>query len=494
VASTECLHAEKNRLKCASYEPQNVKKSAPTSNLALFDGMIAMAAPVPPNMTKVITLIAVFTMLGAISSANAHEKSCVVLRVQNYFDGQIGHRGVQTLITIENDTVTSVTKAAHSAKSGCQFIDLTSLFLTPGLVDAHTHVLLTDQSYGVDFSSELLRQSSLKPETRAIAAKIALRSLLYSGFTSIRDLGNSGVYEDLELRSELERGHEPMPRMFCSGPGIAILKGQFPKNSPPGLVAREYEIVKTATEAKAAVLHHQSKRVDLIKVYADVDPQPEITSQEILNSVVESAHAKGLKVAAHATMNESAHRAAIAGVDSIEHGYLLSEDTLKLMADKKIFLVANDFDKRQCEMIGAHDKDPVYHPCSVYQKLRSQRLLSAKAHGIEIVFGSDMYLILDGDLVNRGPATIESLLAYSEEGLSPLEALKAATANAAHLLGQNDLGEIKTGARADIVGFEKSPLDSLNALRKVAFVMKAGKIVCGVRAATDKAGVSPCMK
>jgi imidazolonepropionase-like amidohydrolase len=166
-----------------------------------------------------------------------------------------------------------------------------------------------------------------------------------------------------------------------------------------------------------------------------------------------------------------------AGADTVEHGYELDADTIKLMKDRGTILVANDFNGEACEIISTNNPDPLYRSCLEYRHRHSARLLAAHRGGVKIGFGSDMYIDLKGSLADRGMATMACLLAYAEEGLTPLETLRSATSNAALALGHPELGHIRVGVKADMAAFAGDLMQDPNSLNQPRFVMKAGKIV-----------------
>lgn len=432
----------------------------------------------PAKLTVVITM-AFGLACQARTKNTTGPGSCTVIETDHYFDGVTDHRGSKFWIVVKGDQIDSIheKKAWPSDVGSCKRLSLTGLTLTPGLIDLHTHLLIDDRSYSKDFAKELMRIVTEKPESRLKRAKEHSRSLLRAGFTTVRDLGNSGRFLDLKLRQELGATSSNGPRIFLSGPGLVVEEGQFPPGTAASTVTEEYELLKSAKEAATVVARFKKKGVDLIKVYADNDPNTSGMSEEMLSAVVLAAHDSGLKVAAHATRAASARNAVRAGADTIEHGYELAADTIKLMKERGTVLVANDFNQEACAIISANNSDPLYRSCREYRDRHSARLLAAHKGGVKIGFGSDMYIELNGDLADRGLATVSCLLAYAEEGLSPLETLRSATSNAAFALGHPELGHIRVGATADMVAFAGDPFLDPKALKQSRFVMKVGKII-----------------
>lgn len=397
---------------------------------------------------------------------------CSVLKVLRMFNGQELESNVVRFILIQDSRISAIKVERPTHTQACRFYDLTAYTVLPGLIDGHTHILLTDRSYGRDLSSELNRNSAAGRLQRLKLADVYARSLLHAGFTTLRDLGNSGRYLDLEWRRQHASGI--WPRMIASGPGLATGSAQF--RSEDSLLGRaEYSIVSTPDDVREAVRTHLRAGVDLIKAYADNDPSPGGMGKNLLGTAVAAAHAGKVKITAHATTDESAYDAVQAGVDSIEHGEVLSERTLKAMATHQVYLVPTDFSRRICALISRHNPDPIYLGPAPYCAGRSQRLQAALRVGVPIAFGSDMYL----NLADRGRASLETLFAYVEEGASPLDAIRAATSGGAGLLGRVDLGVIKQGAQADLIAVAGHPFQTIRDIGQLKFVMKAGISVCG---------------
>jgi imidazolonepropionase-like amidohydrolase len=429
---------------------------------------------------RAFVVVMVFGVVcGAGARSAQRNVNCTVIETDHYFDGVVDHRGSKFWIVIKGDQIDSIheKQAPPSDVKSCTRLSLTGLTLTPGLIDLHTHLLIDDRSYSKNFSKELMRIVKEKPESRLKRAKEHSRSLLLAGFTSVRDLGNSGRFLDQRLREELAATMERGPRIFFSGPGLAVAEGQFPLGTSADVVAQEYELLKNVEGAASVIAQFKKKGVDLIKVYADNDPNSSGMSEEMLSAVVRAAHGSGLKVAAHATRATSARNAVRAGADTVEHGYELDADTIKLMKDRGTILVANDFNGEACEIISTNNPDPLYRSCLEYRHRHSARLLAAHRGGVKIGFGSDMYIDLKGSLADRGMATMACLLAYAEEGLTPLETLRSATSNAALALGHPELGHIRVGVKADMAAFAGDLMQDPNSLNQPRFVMKAGKIV-----------------
>ncbi|XAZ82005.1 amidohydrolase family protein (plasmid) [Fibrella sp. ES10-3-2-2] len=347
--------------------------------------------------------------------------------------------------------------------------------VTPGLIDAHTHVL-TSQGITEELAADAILRSS---EHRVLRAVKHLKSYLAAGFTTIRDVGNSGQYLDIELRQALERGDIEGPRMFVSGPIIGSMDGQltsgFPLRKFDHIARSEQSLISGVEEASKAVKEHIARGVDLIKILAIGNSLT--LSLEEMKAIVQTAHAHRLKVTAHCDRDWAAHAAIQAGVDGIEHAYGFKQATLDTMAQKGIYVV------------------PTYGSVAgmvYYRKLAKQDykledlqqefaaswgkwVLAIRKAGLLMVAGSDAYYNLG---VERGDWAKQTLRGYSDAGLSPEDVLQSATSNAAKILSRTgELGTLKVNAVADLVVFDGDLKQNFSqALFDVALVMKQGRI------------------
>jgi imidazolonepropionase-like amidohydrolase len=403
------------------------------------------------------------------------------IRAERMVDVKSGAVIQHAVVLIDGDTI----KAAGPAlaiPAGARVIDLGNVTLLPGLIDCHTH-LLQDYYNGVGDGQNIVTTTTLNTAQRAMIGVKNARAMLAAGFTGARDVGNSGAGADVALRNAIANGWTPGPRMAVSTRALSPVGGQFDGYplSPETrelIVTQEYRPVTGTVEAVRAVREALYEGADLIKVIVGVGPNT-LTVEEI-TAIVTEAHRAGRKVAAHATDDNSARIAATAGVDSIEHGYGLSEETAKLMASKKIFLVPTD--GTVDSYIHRDDLKPeLRQPLEdIIRKypitnngVRLQRAINA---GVPIAAGSDYYYE-DRANANRGQMDKWALHAYAIEGMPPIEILRATTINAAMLLGwQEHTGSIEPGKWADIIAVEGDPTHDINDIDNVMFVMKAGDI------------------
>lgn len=337
-------------------------------------------------------------------------------------------------------------------------IDHSREFIIPGLIDAHSHVFLEDPTYTGDFAKGLREfMANHSDEERKNLGEKRLQSLLKSGFTSVRDLGNQGGVQISGINSG-------GTRLFSSGPGFAPSEGQLPPGTPVELLRKEY--LSLAGDPPRTFLY------DLVKVYADEDPNPNIARVEDIRKWVNWARAKGLKVAAHAILSPGIEVAISGGVDTLEHGTFVSDEQLKFMKKKSIIFVPTYADflflKPALKIHSkSHTRNVTGRTCSNIRR--------ARALGVELAFGSDNYFSLESKGVSFGEGTLEILLGYPDCGLTPDEVIRSATFIAAKTMGkENVTGVLKAGAFADFIVLKKNPSDSLEILRDPEAVYQNG--------------------
>jgi imidazolonepropionase-like amidohydrolase len=433
-------------------------------------------------MRKIIEYIfAAYLILILIFGAHAQtpqaNQTVTVIRAGRVFDSETGVFLPARDIIVKGNLIESVGENLP-VPNGAKVIDLRKYTVLPGLIDAHTHLLYLEDPKS-NLSSEGIRALALEgTPLRALRGAARAKTFLLAGITTVRDLGNSGRFGDVALRIAISEGTMDGPRMITSGPGLSTEGGQFPgllfgyKN----IADEEYRIIKGADDARNAVRENVTYGANCIKIYSNNTPNPTMLSMDEMRAIVEEAHLYRLKVAAHATSDVAVRRAVEAGVDSIEHGYQVSDETLKLMKEKGVALVPTDVDfesfKFYMKQAGGTQTFTDEQVLQQVKPLR-ERLQRAVAAGVAIVAGSDMYIDMQRP---QGDAAKRVLFAYLESGMKPAQILQSATINAARLFGSTRLGVIKAGTFADIIAVEGNPSDDFNSIEKVRFVMKNGKV------------------
>ena len=344
-----------------------------------------------------------------------------------------------------------------------KIIDLSKSSVLPGLFDAHTHLCMTvmrERDGGNYYFTTLLDPTPY----RAIEGVANARDMLAAGFTTVRDVGNSGNYADTALREAIERGLVPGPTMVNAGRIIAPYGGQFHlQPEKPELATPEYAFADTRDEMLKAIRENIHYGATVIKIF--VDDQKYIYSVDDIKFMVAEAHRDGLKLAAHCWTQAGAHNAAEAGVDSIEHGQMMTNDDLQLAKKNHVVLVGTDFTESAARESGF----PELHAVFV------DRLKRAYQIGVTMAFGTDVIWTLPGE--TRGTLAAEYVDSWTEADVPAKDTLQAMTINAARLLGvDHDRGAIKAGLAADIIATPENPLENIQAVRNVSFVMKDGRV------------------
>lgn len=382
------------------------------------------------------------------------------------------------LIHIQGTKIISVSEFESLPKNS-QAIDLNEYTVLPGLIDAHTHVLFSQEA-NEDFSEHSIQSLTMESAAlRVLRGSKRAKSYLDQGITSIKDLGNSGLYLDVALRNAINEGTIEGPRIFASGPILAANGGQIYGVLPEhqNIIDSEYRIISSPEDAKNAVREHVNQNVDLIKICADNLPNKTFLTIDEIKAVVQTAHSYNLKVTAHCVTNQSAWNAIEAGVDGIEHGFNLADSTLTKMAEKQIYMVptenSNDYMNTYVKLAGYNANETEW--IEKYLNKMEDRLKKAIDKGVPIVAGSDNYTDIK---ISRGESSTDMFRYYFEAGMKPLDILQSSTyISAFHLNKENDIGYINPQANADIIAVKGDIInDFISTIENVEFIMKDGKI------------------
>jgi len=393
-----------------------------------------------------------------------------LIRPARVFDGDTMHEGWSVVVTGQRITAAGPA-ASVTPPAGAETIDLPGATLLPGLIEAHSHVLLhpyNETQWNDQVAHELLG-------VRIARATVSLKATLEAGFTTIRDLGTEGAgYADVGLKQAVNQGIIPGPRMLVVTRAIVATGTYAPKGYPA-----EWDVPQGAEEADGpeALMHvvrdQAGKGADWIKVYGDYRAGPNgqtvpTFTQEEMNAIVNTAKTLGRPVAVHSSTPEGMRRAILAGAETIEHGDGGTPEIFKLMAEKGVAL---------CPTLAAGHATSQYagwvpgqgqEPAGVQRKRESFK--AALAAGVTIASGSDVGVFTHGDNARE----IELMVQY---GMNPIDALKSATSIDAKVMHmENLIGKIAQGLQADLVAVDGDPTKDMSVLHKVKLVLKAGVI------------------
>jgi imidazolonepropionase-like amidohydrolase len=401
----------------------------------------------------------------------------VVVHAARFLDVKTGRTLTDQAIVIENDRVVSVGPAAQAkVPPGATRIDLPNLTVLPGLIDAHTHLTMDPYHFGYSGLGISVPRSALMGARNA-------RVTLEAGFTTVRNVGADG-YADVALRDAINAGDVPGPRMLVSGPPLSITGGHCDNN----LLPYEYHATSDGVADGVEAVQHKVREVikygaDVVKVCATGgvlskgdNPQASQYSLEEMKAIVADAHRLGRKVAAHAHGAQGILWATEAGVDSIEHGSYIDDAGIAAMKQHGTYLVPTlylgDWFLQNAEQL--HVPDFLLVKAKEVMPAAREHLAHAFASGVKVAFGTDAAVYPHGMNAHEFAVMVKL-------GLTPLQAIQAATINAADLLGWSDrVGSLEPGHYADLIAVEGDPLKDVTTLQRVKFVMKGGEVVRGL--------------
>ena len=400
-----------------------------------------------------------------------------LLHVGNLIEVDSGEISKAMTIRVAGNKIISITKGYAAASGADVVIDLKNSFVMPGFMDMHVHL-------AQEYVPKAERPEKIEPEFSTLFAANAAEKTLMAGFTSVRNLGDGGM-ETIALRQAISQGLVVGPRIFTSGKTIATTGGHGdPTNgmakdrySPP---SPEEGVIDSPEDAVKAVRQRYKDGTDGIKItatggvlsVAKSGENPQFTDEE-LSAIIQTANDYGLWTAAHAHGKEGMRRAVSAGINSIEHGTYMDSEIMDLMIEKGTYYVPTIM---AGAWVAEKAKIPNFFPTLVKQKAEAigpkitATFAAAYKAGVKIAFGTDSGVSAHGD-------NWQEFILMTEAGMPTSAALKSATIEAAKLLRvEEELGQIKIGMLADIIAMNENPIQDINAVSNIIFVMKDGII------------------
>jgi imidazolonepropionase-like amidohydrolase len=423
---------------------------------------------------RTIAAVVVATAL-AVAPALARD---LVIHAGRLIDGVSAQPRTQVSIVVHDDRITGV-QPGFVTPAGAEVIDLPRSTVLPGLIDCHVHV--TSQFDGGNPIAEEVTETRFDSAVKSTAYA---RATLLAGFTSVRDVG-AETNVIVALKKQIAKGIVPGPRLWVSGAPLGPTGGHTdestgldPELSDP---AWAENIIDSPEAARKAVREHKKLGVDLIKIMpsggvlsVNDDPNRQLMADDEIKAVIDTAHALGLKVAAHAHGKQAIDTAVRLGVDSIEHGSFADAESYKLMKQHGTYLVPTLLIAHAVYIVAKRHPEQL-NPSSAQKALAvapriQQNLHDAYESGVKIAFGTDEGLVPHGQNAQEFALMVAA-------GMPPMAAIIAATGSAADLIGDpQDIGSVRPGHYADIVAVDGDPLSDIHTLGHVQFVMKGGEI------------------
>ncbi|KAB2879685.1 amidohydrolase family protein [bacterium] len=418
-----------------------------------------------------------YILFSLVLAFPALAQNTTAIKCGRLIDGKKDQVTENAVIIVEENIIKQVGQNLSIPK-GAKIIDLSGYTVLPGLIDGHTHVLLQGDITEEDYAEQILKESI---PYRTLRASLACKIALMNGFTTLRDVETEGaMYADVDLKKAINNGVIDGPRMYVSGRAINTTGHYILSNKTYAWelhMPKGVQEITGADEARKAVREQISYGIDWIKIYADrgyyrlpdgsFRSIPNFTNEEI-TAIGDETKVSRKKLAAHAVTRDGIIYAINAGANSIEHGFAMDDECMRLMIEKNIYWCPTIYVNVWVAEGRAAAGSPINKQ---FNEILPTVFNKALKSGVKIVFGTD---------VGGFPWTENQAKEFSymvKWGMSPMQAIKSATSMAAEMLDAwGKIGEISPGAYADIIAVKEDPLKNISVLENVSFVMKDGKI------------------
>lgn len=433
-----------------------------------------------PVCISLLLLASCTAVTRAFAQSSESKPPTIYVKVGHIFDATSDKLRDNVVLVIDSQRITKVAPASEvTIPADASVVDLSKDWVLPGLIDCHTHLEARADQY------DPINEVRETPFMGGFNGVVNANKTLQAGFTSVRDVGSQPFFA-VDLRKAIDSGFISGPRVVASGPAISITGGHGDMNGFAPAVSnmmypaeKDYAIADGPDEVRRVVREQVKYGVDVIKILATGGvlsagdkPGAEQFSYEELKVAADEAHRAGRKIAAHAHGTEGIKDAVRAGIDSIEHGSLLDDEGIRLMKEHGTYLDADiyndDYILGEAGKFGL-PKEMIDKERAVGRQQR-ENFAKAVAAGVKITFGTDAGVYPHGDNAKQ----FHYMVKY---GMTPAGAIRAATSSAADLIDRSkDVGTLEVGKYADLIAVKENPLDHIEALEHVSFVMKGGKV------------------